>query len=172
MDEEHWQKLMKRMDAADKIADALLYGDEDEDMEDAAAGAQSENDAAAEMAELQKQLEQVEKDRIIRGEGARPAAEWKRKDFKYLLWYHKELQKLSTEEIRALFLIPAGVVNGVMYFKRGNVRNARRRRGNGGEPLRYLAYPQMRVVGAPTAYADARAIREEDEKLNAIWQNL
>ena len=35
MDEQHWQALMKRMDFADKIADALLYDeDEDEDEED------------------------------------------------------------------------------------------------------------------------------------------
>ena len=31
MDEQHWQELMKRMDLADKIADALLYDDEEDD---------------------------------------------------------------------------------------------------------------------------------------------
>lgn len=34
MDEQHWQALMKRIDLANKIADALLYDDEEDDDDD------------------------------------------------------------------------------------------------------------------------------------------
>lgn len=162
MDEQHWQKLMKRMDLADKIADALLYGGEDEDDDD-------DDDADA----VNEALDIASLDRIARERGEKPADEWTRSDFKYLVHNHSQLKNLELGELRALFLVPMRTVGGVLYCRRSDVREARRRRRNGEKPFYDLDISPAATWAAGHAYPGARQwLEDEKRKLDEIWEKL
>lgn len=182
MDEQHWQKLMKRMDLADKIADALLYGDENKDDEDDE-DAPIFQDHIEKLARKVKKTGDIEKvrealnvlltDRIARQEGEKPADEWKRSDFAVIFRRHKELQKLTTPELRALFLDYWETIAGVPYYRRGSVREERKSRARGEWPTYRLAIPKATVYAADNGDVDAvQRYNAEVAKLNKIWQEL
>lgn len=113
-------------------------------------------------------------DRIARENGEKPADEWTRRDFAGLLKNHKEFRKLETGELRALFLVPVSIGEAGIYYRRGNIRDARRHRATGGTPLYRLAEAPLDVdeaVNNPQAAQDL-AIFREHEKLDAIWEKL
>ena len=115
----------------------------------------------------------VDLDRIARENGEKPADEWTRGDFRNLLRHHSELRELSTMELRALFLIPMRTVGGVLYCRRSDVREARRRRGNGEKPFYELDMSPAAVWAASNAYPGAfQWLEDEKRKLDEIWQNL
>ena len=114
----------------------------------------------------------VDLDRIARENGEKPADEWTRRDFRNLLRHHSELRELSTMELRALFLIPMRTV-GVLYCRRSDVREARRRRHDGDEPFYDLGLPPAARWAAGHAYPGARQwLEDEKRKLDEIWKNL
>lgn len=161
------------------------YGDaEAEAMEDAAADAQGEAEADAAIAEardsddiekVREALDNLIADRLARREGEKPAREWTRADFANTLRRHKELQKLSTPELRALFLAYVETINGIEYYRRESVRDARRFRAVGGCPAYALAIPAATLYAAENMDDDGGAYRRkfaEEKKLAVIWQKL
>lgn len=147
------------------------YGDaEAEAMEDAAAGAQGENDADAEINEA---LDHAEYDRIARENGEKPINEWTRRDFRHLIRYHAELRKLTTPELRALFLTPTRIVGDVLYCRRGNVQDVRKLRENAYLPMYRYAVPISRIYANWPADWDMKMPdAEEMKKLDKIWEKL
>ena len=186
MDEQNWQKLMKRKDLADKIADALLYGDEneddgeDEDEDEYAPIFQDDIEKLARKAgktddigKVREALNVLLTERIARQEGEKPADEWKRSDFAVIFRRHKELQKLTTPELRALFLDYWETIAGVPYYRRGSVREERKSRARGEWPTYRLAIPKATVYAADNGDADAvQRYNAEVAKLNKIWLGL
>lgn len=119
-------------------------------------------------------VEDAKLERIAREGGARPLAEWTRNDYKMLLHQHKQVQNLNTGEVFALLLVPLERIGGVMFYKRGTVVDARRRRAEGKKPLYDLAAVSVSVGGDDvTAYAAfCDLFKKERAKLDAIWENL
>lgn len=113
-------------------------------------------------------------DAQARARGEKLANEWTRRDFAGLLKNHKELRLLNTSEIRALFLVPVSIGDAGIYYRRGNVRDVRRHRANGGAPLYHLAEARIDVNDAKNNPEVARdlAILRERGKLDAIWEKL
>lgn len=141
-----------------------------EAMEDAAAGAQGENDADA---AINAALDVAALDREARGNGEKPADEWKRRDLRTLLQHHPSLKELTTPELFALFLRPMRTIGGVLYCQRLTVREARKRRGNGEKPFYELGITPAADWAAWHAYPGAlQRIEDEKAKLDKIWQNL
>lgn len=147
------------------------YGDaEAEAMEDAAAGAQGENDADAAINEA---LDVVALDRESRDNGERPVDEWERYDYRNLLRHNPQLRGLNTVELDALFLMPTRTVGGVLYCRRCNVRDVRKRRSGGEKPFYELAITPAAAYAAGHAYPGAfQWLEDEKKKLDGIWQNL
>ena len=115
----------------------------------------------------------VDLDRIARENGEKPADEWTRRDFRHLFRQHSELRELSTTALRALFLTPTRTVGGVLYCRRSDVREARRRRRQGEKPFYELDMSPAARWAAGHAYPGARQWLEEGKrKLDEIWEKL
>ena len=87
-----------------------------------------EDDAEA----INKQLDILDRDRMARENGEKPAVEWSRQDFKDLLHRYPKLRHLRTCELCALFLVFEEQIGSVDYYKRGTMEQMRQCRAHSG----------------------------------------
>ena len=83
-----------------------------------------EDDAEA----INKQLDILDRDRMARENGEKPAVEWSRQDFKDLLHRYPKLRHLRTCELQALLLTLEDIIDGVVYYKLGGLKDLQQRR--------------------------------------------
>ena len=107
-----------------------------------------------------KQLDILDRDRIARESGEKPAAEWVRQDFKDLLYQYPKLRHLRTCELKALLLIWRHAIDGVVYYTIGDLKYLQQRYS----PIWYgLAIP---------GYYSCERRDMAVEKLWKIWRSL
>lgn len=110
--------------------------------------------------EVNRQLDIIDQDRIARENGAKPAREYTRRDFKDLLHRYPKLRHLRTCELQALLLTWGDVIDDVVYYKLGDLKDLQQRR----DPIWY-------VLAIPGYYSFER-VNMMVEKLRKIWRNL
>ena len=112
---------------------------------------------------INKQLDMLDRDRMARENGEKPANEWTRKDFKDLLHAYPKTRHLRTCELCALFLVFEEQIGSVDYYKRGTMEQMRQCRAHGGPLFLSLAIPD---------YYSFERWNMKVEKLWKIWRNL
>ena len=126
------------------------------------------DDAALDMAEedaeaINEKLDIIDRDRMARENGEKPAIEWTRPDFKDLLHDYPPLRGLRTYELQAAFLICEETIDGVSYYKRRSLEFLRRWRAR--------SVPVYRLLVLPNRWFFERW-RMENRQLWRLWQNL
>lgn len=123
------------------------------------------DDAALDMIEedaeaINRELDILDRDRMARENGEKPAREYTRRDFTNLLYQYPKIRHLRTRELRALFLDYGDIIDGVVYYKLGDLKDLQQRRA----PIWYgLAIPK---------YYSFERWDMAVEKLWKLWRTL
>ena len=87
---------------------------------------------------INETLDILDRDRMAREKGEKPAREYTRRDFKDLLHRYPKVRHLRTCELQALLLTYGDIIDGVVYYKLGDLKDLQQRRA----PIWYgLAIP-------------------------------
>lgn len=126
---------------------------------------------------INRELNILDLERMVRENGEKPAGEWTREDFKDLLRSNSKLRRLKLSELRALFLQYTEAIDSCIYCKRRTMAATREYRAQGGQPFYDLAtwtlanrsLDELEEEGYRYVFQIAEA---EKKKLARIWRNL
>ncbi len=122
--------------------------------------AMAEDEAEA----INRELNILDLERMVRENGEKPAAEWTRTDFKDLLHQYPRLRHWRTRELRAVFLNHVGTIDSVDYYKRLSMMEKWERLANGG-PLGY-EFTDPAAINKESEYTFERRMMEVDR----LWR--